>query len=111
MVGRLGDDLGGLPAGADQDALAGQTVALEDKAVETYTAAWIESKRLRVSNEWTKKTLESLNRFRPKEYPMLKEPKSLISEALTLPDGAVGTVEGNEKATRSVQKLTSEDDK
>ena len=30
---------------------------------------------------------------------------------LNLPDGAVGTVEGNEKATRSVQKLTSEDDK
>ncbi len=94
-----------------QDALAAQTVALEDKAVETYTAAWIESKRLRVSNEWTKKTLESLNRFRPKEYPMLKEPKSLISDSLALPDGAVGTVEGNEKAQRAVQKLTSEDDK
>lgn len=93
-----------------QDALSAQTVALEDKAVETYTAAWNEAKKFRVSNEWTKKTLESLNRFRPKEYPMLKEPKSLISSDLTLPDGAVGTVEGNEKAVKAPQKL-GEDDK
>ncbi len=94
-----------------QDALAAQTVALEDKAVETYSAAWLESKRLRVSNEWTKKTLESLNRFRPADYPMLKEAKSLVSDALVLPDGAVSTVDGNEKATKAAQKLGEEDEK
>jgi tetratricopeptide (TPR) repeat protein len=88
-----------------QDALSSQTVALEDKAVEVYSAAWAEAKKYRVSNEWTKKTLESLNRFRPKEYPMLKEPKSLPSIELSFPDGAVGAVSGNERAVAAPQKL------
>jgi cellulose synthase operon protein C len=88
-----------------QDALSAQTVALEDKAVEVYSAAWAEAKKYRVSNEWTKKTLESLNRFRPKEYPMLKEPKSLPSNELVFPDGAVGAVGGNERAVAAPQKL------
>lgn len=88
-----------------QDALSAQTVALEDKAVEVYSAAWAEAKKYRVSNEWTKKTLESLNRFRPKEYPMLKEPKSLTSSELVFPDGAVGAVGGNERAVAAPQKL------
>ncbi len=88
-----------------QDTLSGQTVALEDKAVEVYSAAWAEAKKYRVSNEWTKKTLESLNRFRPKEYPMLKEPKSLVSQELVFPDGAVSSVTGNERALAAPQKL------
>jgi TolA-binding protein len=88
-----------------QDALSAQTVALEDKAVEVYSAAWAEAKKNRVSNEWTKKTLESLNRFRPKEYPMLKEPKSAVSQELVFPDGAVNAVSGNEKALSAPQKL------
>ncbi len=88
-----------------QDQLSQQTVALEDKAVEIYSAAWAEAKKYRVSNEWTKKTLEALNRFRPKEYPMLKETKSMLSQELVFPDGAVGSVTGNEKAVNAPQKL------
>ena len=94
-----------------QDQLSAQTVALEDRAVETYAAAWAEAKKYRVSNEWTKRTLESLNRFRPKEYPMLKDAKSVISEDLRFPDGAVGTVTGNERATVQPQKLGEGDEK
>jgi TolA-binding protein len=93
-----------------QDALSSQTVALEDRAVEVYAAAWAESKKLRVSNEWTKRTLESLNRFRPKEYPMLKEAKSQLSRDLSFPDGAVSTITGNERAAAAPQRL-GEDDK
>ena len=100
-IKRLGEET----VAAYQDALSGQTVALEDKAVEVYSAAWGEAKKYRVSNEWTKKTLESLNRFRPKEYPMLKEPKSLVSQELVFPDGAVGSVTGNERAVTAPQKL------
>jgi len=83
-----------------QDALSAQTVALEDKAVEVYAAAWAEAKKNRVSNEWTKRTLESLNRFRPKEYPMLKDPKSVISSELTFPDGSVGTGQRQRKGSQ-----------
>ncbi|MEW5742810.1 MAG: tetratricopeptide repeat protein [Myxococcota bacterium] len=92
-----------------QDQLAAQTVALEDKAVETYAAAWAEAKKYRVSNEWTKKTLESLNRFRPKEYPMLKDPRSALASDLTYPDGAINSITGNEKATQAPQKLGGDD--
>jgi hypothetical protein len=67
------------------------------------------ARQFRVSNEWTKKTLESLNRFRPKEYPMLKEPKSVIASELVFPDGAVGSVLGNERAAPVPQKLGGDD--
>ncbi len=104
-IKRLGDEA----VVTYQDQLAQQTVALEDKAVETYSAAWAEAKKYRVSNEWTKKTLESLNRFRPKEYPMLKEQKSIISSDLAFPDGVVNAVSGNERATLAPQKLGGDD--
>jgi cellulose synthase operon protein C len=104
-VKRLGDEA----VAVYQDQLSGMTVALEEKAVETYAEAMKSARAFRVSNEWTKKTLESLNRFRPKEYPMLKEPKSVIASELAFPDGAVTSVTGNEKATAAPQKLGGED--
>lgn len=94
---------------AYQDQLASMTVALEDAAVTKYAEALKASKQYRVSNEWTKRTLESLNRFRPKEYPMLKEPKSIISSELTFPDGAVSQVTGIERAQAAPQKLGGDD--
>jgi len=36
---------------------------------------------------------------------MLKEPKSLVSQELVFPDGAVGSVTGNEAAIAVPQKL------
>ena len=88
-VKRLGDEA----VVAYQDALAQQTSALEDKAVESYTATLGEARRNHISNEWTKKTLESLNRFRPKEYPVLKEPKQAIASEVVYPNGLVGSVD------------------
>lgn len=94
-----------------QDQLAAQTVALEDKAVETYAAAWAEAKKYRVSNEWTKKTLESLNRFRPKEYPMLKEARPALSADLSYPDGAIPTILGHEPPPAAAPQKLGGDDK
>jgi TolA-binding protein len=106
-VKRLGEEA----VVAYQDLLAQQTATLEDKAVESYAGTLAESRKLRISNEWTKRTLESLNRFRPKEYPVLKDPKpSFASEAL-YPEGLVGTLEGAVKAAPAVQKLGAEDEK
>jgi cellulose synthase operon protein C len=106
-IKRLGDEA----VVTYQDQLAAQTVALEDKAVEVYGAAWAEAKKFRVSNEWTKRTLESLNRFRPKEYPMLKDAKSVLAQDLVFPDGTVSSVEGNERAQSAPQKIGGGDDK
>jgi cellulose synthase operon protein C len=105
-VKRLGDEA----VVIYQDSLASTTVALEDKAVENYAATISEARKARISNEWTKKTLESLNRFRPKEYPVLKEPRVIIEGDGTFSDGAVGTIDG-EKERAAAQKLKTEDEK
>src|SRR5439155_1750701 len=88
-IKRMGDEA----VAAYQDILSQQTVKLEDKAVENYIATLAKAKEVHVSNEWTKKTLESLNRFRPKEYPVLKEPKSTLSTEGAYVDGVVLTPE------------------
>jgi cellulose synthase operon protein C len=90
-VKRLGEDA----VIAYQDILAQQTIALEEKAVESYTATLAEARKNRISNEWTKKTLESLNRFRPKEYPVLKDPKPAIAEGGVYPHGLLSTLDGS----------------
>lgn len=94
---------------AYQDGLAQMTVKLEDAAVEKYIATINEAKKNFISNEWTKKTLESLNRFRPKEYPVLKEPKGIVSGEGQFTDGVVLTPEGNPKPGDVAQKLKGED--
>ena len=64
--------------------------------MESYVATLAEARKNRISNEWTKKTLESLNRFRPKEYPVLKEPKAGDRRPTsTYPDGLVSTAVGD----------------
>jgi len=100
-IKRMGDEA----VASYQDQLSALTVALEDKAVENYTGTITEAHKMRISNDWTKRTLESLNRFRPKEFPMLKEPKESVGSDLSFPDGAVGTIEGNVHAKDAPQKL------
>jgi hypothetical protein len=66
---------------AYQDALAQFAQPYEEQAVKVYVDALDAARRLHVKNEWTKKVNESLARYRPAEYPVLKEAKSaLISE-------------------------------
>jgi len=75
-VKRLGDEA----VASYQDQLGQMSAQLDDKAVEAYQATLTEAKKAHVlNNEWIKKTLESLNRYRPKEYPLLKDPKSTLS--------------------------------
>jgi tetratricopeptide (TPR) repeat protein len=85
-VKRLGEEA----VVAYQDMLAQQTAALEDAAVESYAATLENARANRISNEWTKKTLEALHRFRPKEYPVLKEPKDAIASDQLYPEGLLG---------------------
>jgi hypothetical protein len=61
---------------AYQDGLAQFAQPYEDQAVNVYVQAIEAARKLHVKNEWTKKIGESLSRFRPKEYPVLKEPRA-----------------------------------
>ena len=89
---------------AYQDLLQQQTAALEDKAVESYAATLEQARKNRISNEWTKKTLEALNRYRPKEYPVLKDPKPAIAVDVTWPDGLVSTAVAKDKGQAAPAK-------
>lgn len=109
-VKRLGEEA----VVAYQDQLAQQTATLEDAAVESYSATIQEARKNRISNVWTRRTLEALNRFRPKEYPVLKEPKQAISSDAAYPEGLVGTLLGPERPaaeSQAPQKLTGGGDK
>ncbi|SEU38504.1 tetratricopeptide repeat protein [Stigmatella erecta] len=107
-VKRLGEEA----VVAYQDLLAQQTAEVEDKAVEKYAATLQEIRKSHVSNEWSRRTLESLNRFRPKEYPVLKEPKQSIASATAYPEGLVGQLPGSTAgASEPTQKLSTGGDK
>lgn len=82
-VRRLGDEA----VVVYQDSIAQQTVGLEDAAVERYAVTLSEARKNRISNEWTRRTLESLNRFRPKEYPVLKAPLDVLATDRLYPEG------------------------
>jgi TolA-binding protein len=87
---QFGDD------GCDEysNAIEDQAFAVEEKAVANYKVAYDKALEFRVTNEWTKKTLEALNLLRPQEYPIDKEPLArpstrLVDDSLgyALPDG------------------------
>jgi tetratricopeptide (TPR) repeat protein len=76
------------------NAIEDQAFAVEEKAVSAYKIAHDKAQELRVTNEWTKKTLEALNLLRPQEFPIDKEALSKASSApvddgfgFILPDG------------------------
>jgi TolA-binding protein len=60
---------------AYQDQLAQFAQPYEDQAVQIHTKALQAARELHVKNAWTRKTAEALARYRPKEYPLLKEPR------------------------------------
>ena len=61
---------------AYQDGLAQFAQPFEDQAVKVYVQAIEAARKLHVKNEWTKKIGESLARFRPREYPVIKEARA-----------------------------------
>lgn len=73
--------------------LEDQAYAVEEKAVEAYRVAYERARELKVSNEWTKRTLEALNRLRQADFPIDKEPIEVPSLGevydlgFVLPDG------------------------
>ena len=48
-------------------------IPLENKAVKRYEQTIKKAREEKIVNQWTKKTLEQLNKFRPQQYPLYKE--------------------------------------
>ena len=53
--------------------LEDMTIQFEDKAIATYEKVIEKARTEKIVNEWTKKTLEELNKFMPDKYPLYKE--------------------------------------
>ena len=85
-VKRLGDEA----IGIYQDALGQKATALESQAVDDYVKTLDEARKLHIVNAWTKKTLESLNHYRPKDYPLLKDAKERLALEVRSPEPLAG---------------------
>lgn len=58
--------------------LEDQAAVLERKAEEAYRKAYAEAREQGVSNEWTRRMLEGLNKFAPNEFPIQKRGKPAL---------------------------------
>jgi TolA-binding protein len=79
---------------AYQDGLAQFAQPYEDQAVKVYEEAIASARTLHVKNEWTKKIAESLARYRPKDYPILKDAKGDMLFDTLSPSPIVDSPEG-----------------
>ncbi len=57
-------------------------IPLEDKAIERYEQTIKKAREEKIVNEWTKKTLNELNKYRPEEYPLYKESRMASEKKL-----------------------------
>jgi cellulose synthase operon protein C len=79
---------------AYQGQLAEAAYPLEEQAVEMYVAAAERARALGIVNEWSRRTLESLSRYRPDEYPVLKEARDGLVEKPLSPLGLAPSLSG-----------------
>lgn len=67
----------------EQDAYRTQlediALPIEDEAVKRYVTAYDKAREFKVTNEWTKRILTSLNKFKPADYPLFKEERRVFS--------------------------------
>lgn len=52
---------------------------IEDKAVERYELAYEKAREFKVNSEWTQRILESLNKYKPSEYPVFKRAEPMLA--------------------------------
>lgn len=57
-----------------------QAIPLEDEAVKRYEKVAQQARQDKIVNEWTKKTLDELNKYKPQEYPLYKEERQSLEE-------------------------------
>jgi TolA-binding protein len=55
-------------------------IPFEDKAVQNYEKVITKARQEKVVNEWTKKTLDELNKFMPSKYPLYKEERRNVAD-------------------------------
>ncbi|MCB9552598.1 MAG: tetratricopeptide repeat protein, partial [Myxococcales bacterium] len=81
-----------MPAGLSDDEvdvyrtqLEDIALVIEDEAVKRYEQAFEKARELRVTNAWTRRILQSLNKYKPGDYPLFKEERRVVAERLLTP--------------------------
>ncbi|MBK8012227.1 MAG: tetratricopeptide repeat protein [Deltaproteobacteria bacterium] len=67
--------------------LEDKAAVLERKAEAAYRKAYEEAKRTRVTNEWTERILEGLNKYAPEEFPIQKRGKAVMQKTIISGNG------------------------
>ena len=87
---RLGDEY----VAQYQDTLSQASIPIDERALGAYKKAIETARELRIANEWTRKILESLDKYDHKSFPLLKDAKSaLLFEPLSPVGEAVASAE------------------
>ncbi|MBA2662518.1 MAG: tetratricopeptide repeat protein [Bradymonadaceae bacterium] len=73
------------PEGSDefdiyQERLEDIAIPLEEAAIARYEATIKRAQQDKIVNEWTKRTLDELNKFKPGEYPLYKEERRSVQK-------------------------------
>lgn len=79
--------------------LEDRAAVLERKAEAAYRKAYDEAKRTRVTNEWTQRILEGLNKYAPKEFPIQKRGKPAMQTTTVSGFGLDDLGTGNESGS------------
>lgn len=69
-----------------------RAAVLERKAEAAYRTAYEEARRTKVTNQWTRRTLEGLNKYAPQEFPIQKQGKPVIQTVVISGRGIVSGV-------------------
>lgn len=82
-----------------------RAAVLERKAEAAYRKAYEEARRTKVTNQWTRRTLEGLNKYAPKEFPIQKQGKPMIQTVVIsgrgIVPGATADAEADSEPTPS----------
>ena len=81
--------------------LEDRAAVLERKAEGAYRKAYEEAKRTRVTNTWTQRILEGLNKYAPKEFPIQKRGKAAIQEVTISAHGLRGRDDSSAGSTNA----------
>lgn len=83
-------------------------IPLEDAAIERYEKNISEARDKKVVNEWTKRTLEELNKYKPAEYPLFKEERRTFDEKTITGDPYISAEEWTKRSTKPAPKSEEE---
>ncbi|MEE2787816.1 MAG: tetratricopeptide repeat protein [Myxococcota bacterium] len=95
-------------------------VPIEDEAVKKFVFADKKARELKITNVWTKRTVASLNKYKPSDYPLFKEEKRIFADRqltstrlLTLPkteSAETGDEDGTPTETDGLSQPASSED-